>query len=219
MRELDGYDVDTASILAPAETAFSEAYHGIASVHEARAKAATNPTWNEAQQLIQTQDYSDKVFDSVAKRFDAVTATLHTIVQGIEAELSAPIEVKAAHSLATEIRAHVKGLPTGERMTFVQKAIIDGDRRTAESILGAPAYLSGITSEMQAVLTRFFHEHHNPLQAKRLKAAKAGLALIGERSGLVFSQLSLAVGGDPHTVAKLRAAKTAAEKHFVTRDA
>jgi hypothetical protein len=219
VRELDGYDDETASILGPTETAFDEAYKGIASVHDARAAAATNPTWNEAQQLIHTQDLSDKVFAGVAKRFDAVSANLNVIANGIEAELNAPIEVKAAHTLATEIRAYVRELEPSARMVFVQNAIDGDDRRTVESILGAPAYLSGLMPEMHTVLTRMFHEKTSPLKMKRLKAARAGLALIGERSGLVFSQLSQAVGGDPHKVAKLRAAKSAAEKHFIAHEA
>lgn len=219
VRDLDEWGEDTASILGPAETAFSEAYMGIAQVHTAREKALSNETWTEAQALVQTADFSDKVFEKVARRFDAVTKTLSTIVEGIESELNSPIEVKAAHTLATEIRAHVKGMDMGERMTFVQKAITDGDRRTAESILGAPPFLSGMTTEMHAVLTRMFHAKHNPLKEKRLKAARAGLELIEKRQGLVFTELEKAIGANPRKIAKIRAARTAAEAALVLREA
>jgi dGTP triphosphohydrolase len=219
VRELDGYDDDTASILGPAETAFSEAYMGIAQVHTAREKALSNETWTEAQALLQTADFSDKVFEKVAKRFDAVTKTLNTIVEGIETELNAPIEVKAAHTLASEIRGYARSLPTGERMTFVQQAITDGDRRTAESILGAPPFLSGMTTEMHAVLTRMFHAKHNPLKEKRLKAARAGLELIEKRQGLVFSELEKAIGANPRKIAAIRASRTAAEAALLLREA
>jgi hypothetical protein len=219
VRHLDVYDEETASILGATETAFSEAYIGIGQVHTARDKAATNPTWNEAQQLLQTADFSEKVFARVAKRFDAAAANLNTIIKGIEAELSAPVEARAAYGLATEIRGHVKGLSTEERMAFVQKAIAANDIRTAESILGAPSFLSGLTDEMQAVLTRMFHAKHNPLKEKRLKAAKAGLDLIVERSGLVHAELEKAVGAAPHKIQKIRFARSAAEAAFVLRDA
>lgn len=219
VRDLDEWGEDTASILGPAETAFSEAYMGIAQVHTAREKALSNETWTEAQALLQTADFSDKVFEKVAKRFDAVTKTLNTIVEGIETELNAPIEVKAADTLASEIRSHVKGLPTGERMTFVQQAIEADDRRTAESILGAPAFLSGLDADMQAVLTRMFHAKHNPLKEKRLKAAKAGLELIEKRQGLVFTELEKAVGAAPHKIAAIRKSSTAAQAALVLREA
>jgi len=67
---------------------------------------------------------------------------------------------------------------------------------------------------MQNILTRMFHEHHQPLQAKRLKAAKAGLDLIGERAGLVFSVIQKAIGSDHQKVAKFRAAAAKTAKAF-----
>lgn len=218
VREVGGYDDETATLLGSTETAFSEAYDGIGAVHAARDAAAGNPTWNEAHQLIETDNFAQKQFKRIAGRFDSVSANLSTVVKSIETELSAPIESKGSLTLATEIRRYVADLPDNKRMTFVQQAINDNDQRTATAILGGPAYLSGITTDMQSVLTRMYHEHHSPLQAKRLKAAKGALALIGERAGLVFSQLSNAVGAPPHKIAKLRAAKTAAEKHFIARD-
>lgn len=41
-------------------TAFSTAYEGIRAVHEAREKAKTNPTLNEAHQIIHTDDFAQK---------------------------------------------------------------------------------------------------------------------------------------------------------------
>lgn len=218
VRHLESYDEETASILGATETAFSEAYIGIGQVHTAREKAATNPTWTEAQALLQTAEFSERVFQKCARRFDAAAANLNTIIRGIEAELTAPIENKAALTLATEIRGHVKALPTEARMDFVRQAIVAGDRRTAESILGAPAFLSGLTPEMHGVLTRMFHEHHEPLKAKRLKAAKAGLDLIVERSGLLFAELEKAVGATQSKIAQIQKRKAGAEAAFVLKD-
>lgn len=59
-----------------------------------------------------------------------------------------------------------------------------------------------------------FHEHHEPLKAKRLKAAKAGLDLIGERAGLVFSVIQSAIGSDHQKVARFRAAAAKTAKAF-----
>ncbi|MBK9009423.1 hypothetical protein [Novosphingobium sp.] len=128
--------------------------------------------------------------------------------------MAAPVESKASNSLSAEIRAYVAALPEGERLSFVRKAISDNDMRTASAVLGGPAYLSGMTADMQSILTRMFHEHHQPLQAKRLKAAKAGLDLIGERAGLVFLQIQKAVGADPQKVARFRAAAANTAKAF-----
>jgi hypothetical protein len=215
VKTLPGYDADTEAILAPTVTAFSEAYIAIGKVHDAREAAKRNPTWNENQQIIQTDDFAQKQFARIAKGFDSVRGNLEKGIAHVEKELSAPVESKAAHTVATEIRGYVRGLGTDERMSLIRQAINEGDHTTAQSILGAPAYLSGLTADMQAVLVRMYHERHNPDMAKRLKAMQGAKTLIEERGGLVFGQLEKAVGSPPHKAKALRDAKSAAEKHFV----
>lgn len=214
VRELDGYDDETAGILSMTEGAFANAYEQLGKVFDASEAARSDPTLTEAAAVVKAADYGDRVLTGIAQRFDGAAANLKTIIDGIERELSAPVESRASNSLSAEIRSYCKSLPEGERMSFVRKAITDNDARTATAILGAPAYLSGIDAGMQGILTRMFHEHHEPLKAKRLKAAKAGLDLIGERSGLVFSVLSKAIGSDPKKVAKFRSAAAKTAKAF-----
>ena len=191
---LDDYDEDTETILGPTLAAFTEAYSGIGKVHDAKEQARTNPTWNDARQLIETDNFGQKVFGKIAGRFDSAAANLKTIIGGIEKEFAVPIESKASGTVAGEIRAHVKGLKATERMAFVQAAITDGDIRSATAVLGAPAYLSGLDRDLQATLTRMYHEHHEPVKMKRLKAAQAGLDLIENRGGMLHTQLAKAIG-------------------------
>lgn len=219
VKEIEGYaEGDVAALLAPTMTAFSEAYIGIGKVHDARDAAKRNPTWNEAQQIISTDDFAQKQFARIAKGFDSVRANLVKGIEHIEQELSRPVESKAAHTVATEIRGYVRGLATGERMNLVRKAIEEGDHITATAILGAPAYLSGLDANMQAVLVRTYHEKHNPVQATRLKVMNGARELIERRAGLVFRELEKAVGVPPHKAKALREAKTNAEKAFVLKD-
>lgn len=218
VKSIDGYDDDTAPVLAPTMTAFDEAYQGIAKVHDARAAAAHNPTWNEAQVVIQTQELADKVFAKVAKGFDSTRANLVKGIAHLEAQLNSPVESKAVASIAAEIRAHAKGLPLGERHGFIRKAINDGDHVTATAVLGAPAYLSGIDANMQKVLLRMYHEHNSASVAKRLKAMIGAKELIEQRAGLVFKELEKAVGMRPDKVKALRAAKNAAEQAFILKE-
>jgi len=116
VRAIDGYDDDTAGILAGTEAAFNEAYIGVGRIHDAREAAKTNPTWNEAQQVIATQDLADKLTTQLAKRFDSATVNLTRVVEGLERELSQPIEGNGAGAMAGEIRSYVHALPQGERM-------------------------------------------------------------------------------------------------------
>lgn len=215
VKEIEGYDDETALVLGPTVTAFSEAYEAVRAVHNAREKAKTNPTWNEAQQIIATDDLAQKQFARIAHGFDSVRSNLEKGIAHLEQELSAPVTSRAAGSISAEIRAHVKGLKSGERQAFIHKAISDGDEASATAVLGAPAYLSGFDPDMQKVLLRFYHEQHSPRLARRLKVMLGAKSLIEERAGLVFGQLEKAVGAPPHKARALREAKNASERAFV----
>lgn len=215
VRAIDEYDDDTASILAGTEAAFNEAYIGVGRVHDASAASKRNPAWNEAAALIETQNFADKMLANLAKRFDSATAGLNRVIEGLERDLSQPIESRGVGAMAGEIRAYVKTLPEGSRIGFIQKAIEAGDERTVGAVLGGVPYLSGITPEIQAMLLRLHHEKSNPRAAKQLRAAKAGLEMLGERGGLIFKEMEKAVGAKQAKVQQLRAAKAAAEKSFI----
>lgn len=215
VRAIDEYDDDTASILSGVENAFTEAYIGVGRVHDAREAGKTNPAWTEAAALIHTADFADKLTANLAKRFDSATAGLTRVIEGLERDLSQPIEGGGVGAMAGEIRAYVHALPEGQRMGFINRAIEAGDTRTVGACLGGPAYLCGLTPEMQTALLRVHHEKSNPRMAKQLRAAKAGLELLGERGGLIFKEMEKGVGAKQAKVQQLRAAKAAAEKSFV----
>jgi hypothetical protein len=215
VRSMPEYDDDTASILAGVENAFTEAYIAVGRVHDAREAGKTNPAWTEAAALIETQNFADKLTGNLTKKFDSATANLTRVIAGLESDLSQPLEGRGVGAMAGEIRSYVHSLPEGQRMGFIQKAIEAGDERTVGAVLGGVPYLSGITPEMATMLLRLYHEKTNPRAARQLRAAKAGLELIGERGGLLFGEMEKAVGAKQAKVQKLRAAKAAAEKSFV----
>ncbi|MCG2841367.1 hypothetical protein L6Q21_10280 [Sandaracinobacter sp. RS1-74] len=212
VNNVEGYDEETSSILAGVRAAFAEAYRHFGQLHDAAQAAKEDPTLTEAAQLLQTADFGSKVIAVVAPKFDSARKNLESVVEGIEREFSAPLEGQTHGVLSGEIRSFCKGLDTGERMDFVRKAILDGDTRSASAVLGAPAYLSGLTPEMQQVLTRMFHAHHHPLQEKRLKVAKAGLELLDRNAGLIFKEVEKAVGPNARKIEHIRNKKAAASK-------
>lgn len=219
VKEIDGYDEQTAPVLAPTMTAFDTAYQAIGSVHDAREAAKTNPTWNEAQVVIETDNLARRKMDHVTRTFDAVHSNLAKGIAHIEAELTAPVKAKAAAQVAGEIRSFMRTMDTGERHEFIRKAVEKGDADTVSSALGAPSYLSGLTDEFQALYTRMWHEKTAPEMAKRLKVMQGARDMIQSRAGLVFGEFEKAVGCPPAKAARLKAAKTASERHFVmTRD-
>jgi hypothetical protein len=218
VKEIEGYDDETIAVLAPTVTAFSEAYERIRTVWDGRAKAEKNPSWNENQVIIETDQFAQKQLAVIAKGFDSTRANLVKGIAHLEQELTAPVTSKAAHSVAAEVRAYVKALPTGERMKFIQDALGGGDDVTATAVLGAPAYLSGIDANTQSVFTRMYHERNAPAVSKRLKVMVAAKDMIEQRAGIVFKELEKAVGCPPHKAKALREARTASEKAFALRD-
>lgn len=218
VKSIDGFDEQTAPYLAPTMTAFSTAYEGIRAVHEAREKAKTNPTWNDAQVIIHTDDFAQKHLTRITKSFDVTRLNLDKAIVALEQQLTTPIESKAAASIAGEIRAFVRDMPTEKRHAFIQQALDAADHVTLGAVLGSPPYLSGLDANFQAVYVRHYHERNSPELAQRLKAMKGAKQMIEERAGLVFKALEEAVGAAPHKAQALRKAKTEAEQAFVLKD-
>lgn len=218
VKSIDGFDEQTAPYLAPTMTAFSTAYEGVRAVHEAREKAKTNPTWNDAQVIIHTDDFAQKHLARITKSFDVTRSNLDKAIVALEQQLTTPIESKAAASIAGEIRSFVRDMPTEKRHAFIQQALDAADHVTLGAVLGSPPYLSGLDANFQAVYVRHYHERNSPELAQRLKAMKGAKQMIEERAGLVFKALEEAVGAPPHKAQALRKAKTEAEQAFVLKD-
>ena len=218
VKSIDGFDEQTAPYLAPTMTAFSTAYEGVRAVLAAKEAAAANPTWNEAQQIIHTDDFAQKHLARITKSFDVTRSNLDKAIVALEQQLTTPIESKAAASIAGEIRAFVRYMPTEKRHAFIQQALDAADHVTLGAVLGSPPYLSGLDANFQAVYVRHYHERNSPELAQRLKAMKGAKQMIEERAGLVFESMARAVGAPPHKAKALREAKTAAEQAFVLKD-
>lgn len=195
MATIEDYDEDTASYLSPAKTAFTEAYNALRAIHDAKAAAEADLTLNPAGALLKTDDYANRrMVGKVYPLWDAASASLSSKVEAWDKEMSKEVVSKASERVSTEIRSHFFALKTGERMMAISKAIKDGDDVVASAVLGAPAMLSGLDEDMKAVLLREYHDKFNPAMAKRLRAAKSGLAQIDGKLELLRRELTKAVG-------------------------
>lgn len=223
--KIDGFSENTRGYIAGTERALHEAYSGVSSVHAAMDAAKKDPTLNEAARVIKVDDMAQRTFKKLAALFDAEQARLNKGIALAEEKLSAPVEAKASHYLASEIRAYVKGLAhdgqkpsdTGSamaRVAFIRAAILRGDDLTVSSCLGAPAFLSGINDEMHGVLVKTYHEKRTPDEAARLNVMRGAKALIEQRGGLLHVELEKAVGKSSYEVRRLREAKNASDQAF-----
>lgn len=210
--KIDGYGEATKGYAAGAERVLQEAYTGVSAVFGGAEAVKRDMSLTDAGRTIKVDDMAQRVFAKCAKMFDAESSNLSKGIAQIEEKLTAPINARAAHPIAAEVRAHVKAMKGPDRVAFVYRAVTSGDAVTVESVLGAPSYLSGIEADTQAVLLRHYHEHAAPEEAAKLKVMQGALALLGNRGGLLMTQLEQAVGAKPHEARALRQAKARADK-------
>lgn len=192
--EIADYDDDTRPLLGATETAVSEAFHALKSVHDAKAAAATNPTLNDFAQLIAVDNHAEKLMGKVYAKWAQTTDVLNANIAKMEKELYAPVEQRATASMASEIRAHFKGLKTGERMNALKRAIDDGDEVTATAVLGGRPYLSGLDPELHAEYLKDWHNAQRPVEAKKIRAMRAAADMLNDRYKLLTNAHREAVG-------------------------
>jgi hypothetical protein len=192
--EIADYDDDTRPLLGATETAVDEAYQALRSIHDAKAGAAKNPTLNEYAQLVAVDTHATKVMNKVYGSWSRTVDTLNANIKKLEGELNAPVEQRATQSMASEIRAHFKGLEPGPRMNALRKAIEAGDDMTVTAVLGGRPYLSGLEPDLHAEFLRDWHNAQRPVEAKKLRAMQAAAEMLNNRYKLLTKAVADAVG-------------------------
>lgn len=211
VEEIEDFE-DNKDVLAATQTAFSTAYEGLRKVHDTRDVVGKNPGWTDEQKLVQVDNFAKKHLDKITRSFDATRSNLERSITFLEGQLSEPVQARAASSIANQIRDYARSLDTAKLHKFVSEAIDNADHDTVTAVLGAPAYLSGLTADFQKTYLRLYHERSNPASAKRLKAMRAAKELIDARAGRVFVEMERAIGGQSAKANKVRKAQAAAEK-------
>lgn len=218
VRELPEYAHETnRHLFANTEQALELSYKTIAQIHDAREQAENDPTLNEAARAIMVADFADKLSERATKAIDYAEGVLTKQIAQLEGELSKPVESHAANSsVSKEIRDHVRGLKAEGKsaMSFVRERLNEGDYASASAVLGAPAYLSGLTKDQQVALLRMYHERANPEKTNQLAAMKAAYS-VNERGGaVILGQVQKAIGADYRKIKKFRDANNASKKAF-----
>lgn len=93
----------------------------------------------------------------------------------LESELAKGLPALADGDHSGEIRAHIKGLPGGERRAFMLAAQQSDDTATVAAVLNAPSFLSGLTdADLEVVVERRKEAaaKASPRLARQLEALK-----------------------------------------------
>jgi|GEM_PF-502838 len=219
VKAIDGFDEEADKYLAPVVTIFDAAYQTIGDIHKARKQAERNPGWTDAQRILQLAKLGEAQQDKLTKKWDSVYQNLTKQIEALESQFSAPMKAAAERpGIANEIRQHMKSLSNEGRLSLLNDAQKRGDVETLQAVLGAPAYLSGMTEEMRAIRTRMYHEAKAPDAAKRLRISQKAAEMMETRSHYIGTEITKAIGADWAKVKRLREAQDAAEQAFIVKD-
>jgi hypothetical protein len=210
IKAIEGYE-ENEGYLAPALNAFSTAHETLKQVAAARDPLSRDTSKSEGQKLLAMAARSEKAQERITKTFDTAHKNLSSAAQALEESLSQPLEASASGGFSVEIRKHIKSLPKDERGEFVGEAMKRGDYSVLNAVLGAPAYLSGVTDAHKDLWLRQFHEARNPQAVRRLAAYRKALELIETRGPLVFTEMEKAQGGKWSDVKRLRGQSEASD--------
>lgn len=83
-------------------------------------------------------------------------------------------------ALAAEVRAHVKNMGDGERLTFCMKAVDAGDKATVAAILHAQPFLSGLNEGAHDALRKRAASQFAPVDAAQHEATAKAIRRVME---------------------------------------
>lgn len=214
LSNIEGYDAETKGYVANAETALDSLRDGLQQIINAREASKRNPAWVEVVQVINVADFAAKVQAKTLPLIDATLANMSKSIAGMEEMLKAPITTGANTPVASDVCVYMRGLDDGERMKLLTRAIEKGDLVSLGAVLGRPAYLSGLTDEMQATLTVEYNRKKAPETARRIAVMKEAHARLSAAGSLFTVHVVKAMGVDWSVAQRLKAQKAEAERAF-----
>lgn len=109
-----------------------------------------------------------RIKESVLRSFDGYHAqVLHTVDQLWVQIEKAVTDKKTTPAVQAEIRAHIKGLPEKQRVTFVTSQPLE----IYAAVMAAPSCLSGLTDEQRQTITRQAQSRFAPRESAQNGAA------------------------------------------------
>lgn len=136
-------------------------------------------------------DAASRRFSDVARRVDRSLADLGeaetTLADAVTVKLRDPnAQTPAGVALASEVRAHLRGMDKAKRAAFVSERVEAGDLSTVAAMLSAPAYLSGLGADEVGVVRKLAERKFAPVESAALASARQARELV-ENAGRSFA--------------------------------
>lgn len=215
---IPGYE-EHKGYVSTSVTVMDAIYQSIEHVMEAREKLSRDSSRTQKAQVLMAAQLADKYMEKHQRELESCWNKLTAAINHTENELTKPLEEYAGiGSINSEIRAYFKNMKPGERVQFLSEAMERGDERTLKSVLGAPAYLSGMSEAEAKHVTRNYHTKNNPQVAERLELMKKTREKLEQVKPIIFSEMEKAVGATRFELEKLKAASSEAEAALILKE-
>lgn len=183
-----------ASVAKGARTSFEQ-------IHAIHWKSMTDETVPQAARLVRSATHAKQQLQRIASRYEsalsAANAKMAELNSKIETQLRPPQHAGLA-AVASELRAHIKGLDPAAAMSVVRS-----DLKILDAVVTAPAVLSGIAPENWTKLRSEYltatvpaeFEQYNDIQAALKAASTAHIELTKETGRLIDFETATALEG------------------------
>jgi len=206
IKAVEGFeDFPDDPAMASAVSAFSIATVTLEKINAAKEPLAKDTSKTGEQKLLAMAVHAEKALDRVIAAFDRAHKNLTNVADGLDAQLSKPLEQSTGNALSVEIRSYVRALPQEKRIAFINDSVKNSDMQVMQSVLGAPSFLSEIPEVRKAMWLRDYREKADPAAVQRLAMYRKTIEILQSRPfTMLFSEMEKSMGGKFSDVKRLR---------------
>jgi hypothetical protein len=187
--------------------AIADLHMTLGAIHLAREAAERNHAWTPENRVLIVSKESEKQKARTLQRLDRAHNDLKNRIAHVEGELSRPVQQAAASGpLSVELRAHAKSLDRAGREKLLSEALEAGDDATLHAVLGAQAFLSGLSRFDHAQYVHRYNTQKNPQLVARHAVMTTMLEKIYQAGPIIHAQFERAVGASPSVANTIRTA-------------
>jgi len=144
----------------------------IRKIEETRKAILDDPTQTEQAKAVNTWKYAKDRFNEIEKEAKSLP-DLSSFIKDMESGIDDTITDRANTNFAREARQRIAEMSEEDRGKFVSKALSDEDYQTSAYVLGAPAFLSGISDAVHEKLKKRYKKEVFTEEMKALEAMKS----------------------------------------------
>lgn len=180
------FDPDSDPVIASIESARHAAFTAAEHIVAAARARAENTMDTPVRNMAAARTYARRKLAETMPKLDAARARGIAAIESLERVIATSLSEAALRwSFADATRQHVRGLPNGAARTDFVMDSLKGDARAAGAVIGAPAYLSGLSEAEHAMLAVAHRRGVFPAEAARIDKITEAVDIIG-RGGSLF---------------------------------